>query len=41
MLELYTARVNLAQVSTLKIWNIAAEKTSKCIAQNNDQDMNV
>ncbi len=41
MLELYTARVNLAQVSTLMIWNIAAEKTSKCFAQNNDQDMNV
>ncbi len=29
MLELSTARVNLAQMSSLKIWTIAAEKISK------------
>ncbi len=38
MLELSTARENVAQMSTLKIWTIAAETISKYIAQNNDQD---
>ncbi len=38
MFELSMARVNLAQMSTLKIWTIVAEKISKYIAQNNDQD---
>jgi len=39
MLELSTARVNSAQISTVKIWTIAYEKVSKYIVQSNDQDI--
>jgi len=38
MLEISTARVNLAQISTLKICTTAADKVSKYIAQSNVQD---
>jgi len=33
MLEISTAQVNSAQISTIKIWTIAEEKSSKYIAQ--------